>query len=406
MKKIAYTMSRFPKITETFILYEILELQKQGIEVSLFPILKEEDSVRHPEAEALMEKAHFYSPFSMRVLRAQLHWLMRKPLTYFKIWWYTFLGNLRSPKFMSRAIVTVPVAAAFAVTMEEMEIEHFHAHYATHPTLVAYVVNQLTGIPYSLTAHAHDIYVDRSMLKRKLEPASFVVAISDYNRRLLSDLYGSEIARKIKVVHCGTDPDIFTPREHPKQSDTFTMVCVGRLLEMKGQTYLVDACNILKERGVKFECLFVGDGEDREMLTEQIQRLGLQDEVKILGFQPRQQVKELLNQADVMLLPSVITSTGKMEGIPVALMEALATGIPVISTKISGIPELIEDGVSGLLVPERDAKQLAEAIYRLYDEPELREQFAEKGREKVLEEFNLITNSKALIDLFIEESGN
>lgn len=399
--KIAYMMSRFPKVTETFVLYEILEIESQDIPIEIFPILQEKESVMHPEAETLTQRAHYHKVLSQPVLAAQLHWLLKKPIEYLAIWFKVLIGNLPSPEFLARALVIMPLAALFAKKMEELEITHIHAHFATHPLLGAYIIHQLTNIPYSVTAHAHDIYVNRTMLEPKLKDASFIVAISDYNRRLLSELYGSEVANKIEVIHCGIDPDFFKPREQVESNDEFMMVCVGSLSEYKGQRYLVEACKQLKSDGIKFRCLLIGEGDGREEIEQLIVGADLQSEVELSGRQPRQFVSDMLAKADVMVLPSVVTSTGKKEGIPVALMEAMATQIPVVSTQISGIPELIENGVTGWLVPERDADALTQALVEVYENPALAKQLAQQGREKVLREFNLITNSKTLSNLFV-----
>jgi colanic acid/amylovoran biosynthesis glycosyltransferase len=400
---IAYLMSRFPKVSETFILYEILELERLGMQVEIFPLVHEHENVAHPEAQALVERAHYSRLATPAVLGAQFYWLFRCPAAYLRAWWDSIRGNFGSRKFLIRAAAIVPQAALFARQMEALGVKHLHAHYATHPALAAYVIHQLTGLPYSITAHAHDIYVERPMLEEKIRAASFVVAISEYNKRLLGELYGSAAAEKTIVIHCGIDPAVFQPRPIKERSGPFTIVCVASLQDYKGHPYLVDACAELKAQGLDFRCLCIGEGEDRPQIDAQIARHGLQDYVQLLGQQPRNRVSELLAQADVMVLPSVVTPSGKKEGIPVALMEALATELPVVATAISGIPELIEDGKTGLLAPQRDSHALAVALRRLYHEPELGKQFAAAGREKVLREFNLHTNTAALSSLLAQD---
>ena len=401
-KTIAYVMSRFPKISETFILYEILEIERLGMQVEVFPLVREHEQVAHPEAQAIVDRAHYSRVVSRAVLAAQFYWLLRRPRKYLSAWWHALRGNLRSPKFLIRGVAIVAQSALFARQMQALGVQHVHAHYATHPALAAYVVHQLTGLPYSITAHAHDIYVERPMLGEKIRAASFVVAISEYNKRLLSELYGNAAAEKTVVIHCGIDPAVFQPRSMKERSGPFTIVCVASLQDYKGHPYLVDACAELKAQGLDFRCLCIGEGEDRPQIEAQIARLGLGEHVQLLGQQPRNRLTEILAQADVMVLPSVVTASGKKEGIPVALMEALATELPVVATAISGIPELIEDGKTGLLAPERDSHALASALQRLYHEPELGKQFAAAGREKVLREFNLRPNVGALRQVFLQ----
>jgi glycosyltransferase involved in cell wall biosynthesis len=389
-------MSRFPKISETFILYEIVELQRLGLRVELFPLLREREEVAHPEAAALVERAHYSRLLSRAVLEAQLYWLLRRPGAYLRAWWRALLGNSGSPKFLSRALVVVPQAALFARRMRELGVEHLHAHYATHPALAAFVVHTLSDIPYSFTVHAHDLYVERPMLEEKLRAAAFVVAISEFNRRMIGELYGASATANIHVIHCGVDFAIFRPRPRRAPDQPFTLICVASLQEYKGHLYLIEACARLRDAGLAFRCLCVGEGEDRPALEAQIARLGLGKQVLLLGRQPRNEVSRLMTEADAMVLPSVITANGKMEGIPVALMEALACELPAVATAISGVPELIRDGETGLLVPERDAAALADALLRLARDPALGERLARNGRALVEREFDLQRNAAAL----------
>ncbi len=398
-RKVAYLMSRFPKISETFILYEILELERLGLQIEVFPLIREQEAVSHPEAQAIVERMHWQPPLSTSVLGSQAYWLCQAPRAYLRTWWHAIHGNLGIPKFLLRALIIVPQAAHYARRMQALGIEHMHAHWATHPTLAAYIIRMLTGIPYSFTAHAHDIYAERPMLEAKIRHAAFAVTISEYNRRFLTQLYGSVAAEKMAVIHCGIDPDVFQPQTPSVTNDRLTLLCVGRLEEQKGHPYLIEACAKLKQAGLNFCCQLVGEGNLRQSIEAQIDQLGLTDDVILLGQQPRPRVHELLAQADMMILPSVATESGRQEGIPVALMEALAMAKPCISTDISGIPELIEDGRTGLLVPERHAQALADAIQQLHDNPDWARQLAHTGREKVLREFNLYTTTKTLYDL-------
>jgi len=388
-RKIAYVVSRFPTIAETFILYEILELERLGLQVEIFPLIRQNEPVKHAEVEKLAKRIHYNQILSVSTIAAQIYWLFNNPRNYLEAWWRAISGNFSSPKFLTRALVVVPLAARFARQMQALSVEHVHAHWATHPTLAAYVIRQLTGLSYTFTAHAHDIYVERPMLKEKIQEAESVVTISDYNKELLQQLYGESAAEKIVVIHCGIDPTVFQPRAKPRSSEQFTIICVASLKDYKGHPYLIEACAQLKAEGVRFRCILVGDGQDRSEIEAQISQLGLSEQVLLLGFQPRNRVNELLSEADVMVLPSIITGTGKKEGIPVALMEALAIELPVVTTAISGIPELIEDGKTGLLVPERDARALAAALLKLYRSSELGSRLAAAGRSKVLEDFNL-----------------
>lgn len=401
---IAYLVSRFPKISETFILYEILALEQLGVRVELFPLLRHREPILHSEARNWVEKAHFAQPLSPAVWASQLFWLRKSPGELLKTWQAVVTANRSSPKFLLRAVAATLLGAHFARRMLALGVEHIHAHWATHPAVAAYVAHRLTDLPFSFTAHAHDIYVERAMLEQKIDSARFVVTISEFNRRFLADLYGADRAAKVHVIHCGVDTQVFRPPELPRRRQPFTMITVASLEEKKGHHYLIEACALLAKQGIDFHCLLVGEGELRQTLEAQIKTLGLSGRVTLLGHQPRARVNELVATADAMVLPSVRLPSGKQEGIPVSLMEALSVELPVIATQISGVPELIEDGVTGLLVPERNPRALADAVVQLYRSPELSRRLGAAGRQKVLAGFDLKRNAQALLELIY--SGN
>jgi colanic acid/amylovoran biosynthesis glycosyltransferase len=398
---VAYIMSRFPKLSETFVLYEMLALQQQGIGIEVFPLINEHAKVVHQEAQPFVERAHYLPIVSLSILKAQLHFLWNKPAAYLGLWLEVLRGTFGSINYMVGGLGIIPKAVRFAYEMAELEVTHVHAHFANHPTVAALVVHRLLDISFSFTAHAHDLYVDQHMLAQKVRAAAFVITISEYNKALIVKHCGEDVRQKILVVHCGVDTRLFQQRQRMPGNRPFTIVCVGSLEEKKGQTYLVEACRILRERGLTFVCHLIGDGQTRPMLEEQIRRDQLADVVRLEGGRPRDEVLHILNQADVVALPSIRTKSGKMEGIPVALMEPLACEVPVISTRISGIPELVEDGVTGLLVPPEDPVALANALQRLANDPELGRQLGRNGREKVLREFDLHVSAAKLAQLMI-----
>lgn len=401
--RVAYVMSRFPKLSETFVLYEILSVEERGVEVEVYPLLRERESVVQPEAAALAERAH-YEPFlSPGILASQAYWLVRAPRAYLGALWASLAGTLRSANFLAGAVGIFPKVAHAARDMERRGVKHVHCHFATHPALAGFIVHRLTGIPFSFTAHGSDLHVDRTMLRPKVAEASFVAAISRYNRDLILEECGQAYADRVEVVHCGVDTSIFRPAGPREGGGPFRILCVGTLHEVKGQEYLVDACALLAAEGVDFICRLVGDGPSRRALEERIAARGLTDRVVLAGALPRDRVAHLLHEADVLAAPSVPTDSGKREGIPVVLMEALGSGVPAVASDLSGIPELVIDGETGLLVPPRDAAALADALTRLASDPVLRERLGVQGREKVLAEFDLRQTADALVRRFRAE---
>ena len=394
--KLGYVTSRFPKLTETFVLYEILGLERSGAEVEFYPLLRERASVVHPEARPVVDRAHFLPFISWPILRSQVHFLRRRPRAYLGALGAVLKGTWGSLNFIVGGIGIFPKVAHAARAMDEEGVEHVHCHFSTHPAVAGFVIQRLTGIPYSFTAQGSDLHVDRHMLREKVAEAAFVVAISAYNRDLILHECGERWRDKIVVIHSGIETGFFEPADTRRHDGRFNVLCVGTLHEVKGQAYLIEACRALFESGVDFTCQLVGEGDDRPALERQIAAAGMEGRINLVGQRTRGEVLELLRAADVLVAPSVPTKQGKREGIPIVLMEALATGIPVVASDISGIPELVEDGRTGLLVPPRDSAALARALLRLQEEQALGQRLGRAGRAKVEREFDAYANAGQL----------
>jgi len=398
--KVGYIMSRFPKVSETFVLNEMVAVEAHGVPVEVYPLLRERQKTTHPEVSEWVQRAHFRSLLSPGLWAAHLYYLTRRPLTYLGTAAQALWKTAGSRKPFLGALGTFPKAVCFAREMTRDRVTHIHAHFATHPALAAWVIHRLTGIPYSFTAHGSDLHVNRRMLDVKVEEAAFAVTISEFNRNIIINECGEDARRKVKVVHCGVNPGYFMPRRVARDDGRYRLVCVASLEEVKGHRFLIEACRQLVAQGLDLQCDLVGEGPMREAVETQIREAGLEGRVRLVGAQPRPEVMNILSHADVAVLASHPTRDGKREGIPVALMEAMATGLPVVSTRISGIPELVESGVSGLLVPSGDARALAEAIAGLLADPALRVRMGRAGREKILREFDLESNTVHLLALF------
>ena len=398
--RIAYVVSRFPKVTETFIVREIHAAIDAGVDVDVYSLLYEEQGVVQSEADSLMDRVTWGNRLpTSAVLAAVGTWLLRRPVRTLSLSLTTLLGNLRSPSFLVRAIVTVPVAMAFALRMERDRVEHLHAHWATHPALAAWVIHQLTGIPYSVTVHAHDLYVERAMLETKLSDATAVVTISEFNRSMLLRI-DPTLADRLHVIRCGV---VVPDRDPDRARASGLVVCVASLQEYKGHRYFIEAVALLAREGRELTVLLVGDGELRSELERDVEAAGLTKVIRFLGHQPSERVHELLEEATVVVQPSVVTSAGKMEGIPVALMEAMATGAAVVASDISGISELVEDDTTGLLVPQRDPTALALAIADLLDDDRARQRLGCAARQRVADQFELRHNSALLLPLLVSD---
>jgi colanic acid/amylovoran biosynthesis glycosyltransferase len=313
-------------------------------------------------------------------------------------------GYARRPSLLARALATLPLAAAHARDVRVGGVDHVHAHYATYPLLAAWLCHRLTGVPYSVTVHAHDIFVDRSFLEPRLADASFVVAVSEYNRQFL--LAGRAAgSTPIHVVHCGLEPAAypFRPRT-PSPAGPLRGLCVASLQEYKGHDVLLRALAGGGPPLARVELDLVGDGPARAELEGLARELGLGSRVRFHGSLPEPAVAELFEAADLFVLPSVVARSGQQEGLPVVLIEALAAGAPVVATRLSGVPEVIRDGSTGLLAEPGDPEDLARLLEALLDDPGTALERAEEGRRLVEREFDIRRTAEMLEELFLRAS--
>jgi glycosyltransferase involved in cell wall biosynthesis len=394
---VAYVMSRFPKLTETFILAELEAMDRAGVRIELHPLLRQTGEPVQPAAERWVERAHYLPFLSPAILRSQWTFL-RDPARrrrYLRAFADMIAGTWRSPNFLLGGLGIFPKVVHTSLAMVEEGVDHVHCHFANHPALAGWLVHRLVAIPYSFTAHGSDLHVDRTMLPAKVAEAAFVVTISADNQAVIEATCRSSAEGKVDVIHCGIDPAAFRPVVRPADGP-LRIIAVGTLHEVKGQVHLIEACRRLAERGVGFTCRFIGDGPDRATLEARVAELGLAHMITFAGRLTSDAVAAALGEADVLAAPSVPTRGGKREGIPVVLMEAMATGLPVVASRLSGIPELVTDGVDGLLVAPGDAGALADALARLAADPAMRARLGAAGRERVVRDFDVDRNAASL----------
>jgi colanic acid/amylovoran biosynthesis glycosyltransferase len=396
--RIAYVVSRFPHVSETFIVRELDAVSADpDIEVELMSLFPAASDIVHPAAERWLPLLQGGSLGGG--LAGLVAWAVTRPIRLITSIAATLAGYWRRPGHAWRALVTLVVAAGHARVLRSRRVDHVHAHYATYPALAAWFCHRLVGVNYSLTAHAHDIYVDQSMLARKLADAAFVVTVSEFNRRWLRERF-SELRTPIHVVHCGIEPADypFRPRTVPPRGPV-TALTVASLQEYKGHATLLRALSGDGELD-RVELELIGEGRLQERLERLSAQLGLSARVRFEGGRSEAEVRQRLAAADLFVLPSIVARDGQMEGLPVALMEAMAAGVPVVASRLSGIPELVIDGETGLLAEPGSSESLRTALATALSDPDAAAKRLDRARRLVEESFDIADTGAQMASLF------
>ncbi len=404
--KVAYILDYFPVLSQTFIVREILEMRKKHLKISIYACQDTSNhiynEITHSDTKELMKDVHYFSSLMKavkierwgRLVIDHLLFFMRKPVNYLKIFYFSLSkGRIIFFKFI--------FSVSYAKELQKAGIDHMHVHFALHACTYSMLISMISGIPFSFTVHAHDIFmVDLAgLLLNKFNNAKFSVCISRFNKEFVINQFPSISQGKINVIHCGLDLSVFAPRK-PISNKKFTILAVGRLVEHKGFRYLVMACKqLMEENGFDFTCNIIGEGKERQDLEKLISEHNLADVVHLLGSVEQIGVVKMLNNTDVFVLPCITEGGGMQDGIPVSLMEAMAIEIPVISTIVSGVPELVHDN-AGILVKQKDVKGLSSAIKTIMElSDKERALMGKRGRVIVEEDFNIQKESQKLAEL-------
>ena len=384
--RVLYLVSLFPCWSETFIVREIHALARQGVDIRIVSLKPHSEPMVQPDAQVLLDRV-IYPPSSLAgSLRAALPQVLKHPLKSMAELWPLVRSLWRRPAELAKSVISWWRTLAVMAEVQRFAPQHLHAHWATYPSTAARILAGRIGCPWSFTGHAHDIFVHDQDLSGKLAQADFSVTISEYNRRQLSARLPSELHNRLAVIHCGVLPaDLPFTAEGREPA---YIVGVGRLDPIKGFIHLVKACALLQERGIDFRCDIIGDGPLRDELQQAINQAGLSERVRLTGALPQQDVRQKINRATMFVLPSVLLADGNADGIPVALMEAMACGATAISTRVSGIPELIHHEENGLLVTPGQATELADAMARLLADAPLRTRLAQAARNTIIHDFD------------------
>lgn len=399
--KIAYLLKMYPRFSETFIVNEILELERRGVDVRIYSLRKPDDGRFHAKLAKVKANVVYLPEYPdkepARVERAEAALALARPES------YAAVRQQAEARGHEYAIKRFQQAAIIAAHLLAHPVDAIHAHFASSATRVAHTVNQLIGLPYSFTAHAKDIFheeVRPDSLRSKIRGARFVVTVSDYNRQHLDGLMGDDAA-DVRRLYNGIDLRHFRPNGH-KPAESNLILAVGRLVEKKGFDVLIRACALLRDWGTDFRCEIIGKGDQEATLLGLIDSLGLHGRVKLAGPKSQDGVRRAYRRAGLFALPCVIGSDGNRDGLPTVLLEGMACGLPVVTTPITGNPEIVDDGLNGRLVPPDDPHALALALDELLRRPDLRTAMSLEARAKVERCFDVRQNVAVLVDWLAE----
>lgn len=400
--RIAYLVKRFPRLSETFVLNEFLELKAHGLDLRLYALMDPQEALVHPAAAELTADVHYLHDVRRRLRSwrdllagavAQSRACPSGALRVARCW----LLHHRTRASFRHAVEGLWLAR----DLQRNGVTHLHAHFAHSPAAVAHMARLAGGPPFSFTAHAKDLYTTHARhVRARACAAAFVVTCTEANERYLSSLgHGTPT----EVVYHGTDTDRFHPRgRHPEPR---RILSIGRLMPKKGFDCLIDALQVLAAQGIPFQCRIVGDGPLHRTLRARVEDGGIEDRVQFLGARVQNELLAEYERAAVFVLAPVQTEDGDRDGIPNVLVEAMACEVPVVSTRMSGIPELIEHGKEGLLVDPNDAVGLANAINLVLSDRSLASSLAAAGRRKVERLFDVHRNTQRVADLLAPSSA-
>jgi glycosyltransferase involved in cell wall biosynthesis len=424
---IAYIMKEFPRLSETFIMNEVRILEGMGLNITVFSVKQPPSSAKQHETLRQMKSGITYLPPVTSLSGSSLlGWLWlnfpkflgchyrlfrQRPEVYLEAALEAVKMTFRyRPSFFQKpkkVFIKEFIQAGYIADkiISATGFRHLHGHFCHGSTTITLFVSQLTGLPFSFTAHAKDIYLSKlnpgDLLNRKIDHAKFVVTCTGVNKAHLQSL--SSEKEHIHTIYHGLDTSVFQAVQKKRPlSERPLILAVGRFVEKKGFHFLMEACRILVDRGYDFRCQIVGEADDQsDLIRGLIETFKLEESVQISGGVTQQTLREIYSTCAMFVLPCQIVDNGDRDGIPNVLVEAMAMEIPVISTDISGIPELIEDKVNGLLIPQKNSEGLARAIEVYLKDSDFRVRMGQEGRKKVCDSFDSMKTNLALKALFV-----
>ena len=413
-QQVGYLLRSYPRLSQTFILNEILALEKIGVSIQIFALTNPHEKIVQKQVDQVRAPVHYLDekePQSLKDMlneNARVAWL--HPTGYLRALMYIamqrgidagYTASNRWECFLQAVHLVSLLIRAEQRTGKT--IDHLHAHFAHDPALIAYLVHRLTGIPFSFTAHARDLYqVPEKVLADRIEQAESVITCCRANLEYLNRIAPSQ-GSKFSLVYHGVNLTDFQPVQDSgvtSASGTPLILSVGRLVEKKGFQDLLEALLLVKKSGLRFQCAIYGDGPLCQPLQEWIEAHDMADEVMLKGDRTQQELISIYQNATLFILTPVQTEDGDRDGIPNVLPEAMAVGLPVITTAVAGIPELVDHNQNGLLYPSHDVEGVSSGVIELLRHPETRRRLGEAASKKVKEQFDVAQAAQRLKTLF------
>jgi colanic acid/amylovoran biosynthesis glycosyltransferase len=404
--RVGYFIWQYPVLSQTFVQREIAALSESGRPVFVVSDVPADDD----SSSAVTSSTPCLQLMDKKTLRRyKRQFFVAHPFLYLHLFIYVFCHDYHGYKCLSFDKKLFSKAIALAALLQENGINHVHSPWADNCALIALLASRLLGITYSVQARAHDIHRKTYLrgLSEKLNNADFIITNTEYNASRIKSVIGAQRTDKLQVIYNGLSLAQFQPGEKKEiPSPIPRILSVARLIEQKGLTYLLKACEILKNQGCAFTCEIIGGPETPLFMNYYValkklhRQLRLEDCVFFLGTQPFERVQEKYREADIFVLPCVIAEDGSRDITPNVLIEAMAMKLPVISTTVTGIPEIVENGVSGFLVPPNDERALSDAVHRLIHDAPLRKELGANARKRIEERFDVNKNIRRYVDLF------
>lgn len=402
-ESIVYILEKFPSPTEYFVLNEILELQREGIRLHVFVLRKQKkyiyiSDLKNVKSQVIyLPQVYFFFPV-LSFIKSPIYFIKN-----LNIILYCFNhAKAHTLSFFLRSLRNYCICLFFTQLVKGINIKHIHAHFAFIACDIAQILSKVLKVKYSVSVHAQDIYTSSHKIKQLTQNASFMITCTKYNFHYLNELTDYKFKDRIYHTYHGINVSKW-PYDRSKsifKDSVIRLLSVARLVEKKGIVYLLKAIRLLIDKGYKVECNIIGDGLFRKELRNFINDNKIYNIVNIHSFLPQEKIINFFKVSDIFILPCVVANNGDRDGLPNVLLEAMAMGIPVISTNISAIPEIVEDRVTGMLVMKKDGTAIANAIIELKNNKDLYNTIIKNARRKIIEEFSIEECTNKLIEIF------